>query len=287
MKSFTRASLQKSRENPNTSPVSRRDMLRLSAGTLLALGIWPGALRAQDAGAGGDFTFIALNDVHYINDKDSEWLAKVVAKMKESAPKAELCLVGGDWCEHGTPQELGPVKEAFKALGLPVHGVIGNHDYKTQTDRQAYEATFPDQLNYVLEHRGWRIVCLDSTEGTKSSKTVIADATLRWVDDHVSKWGKQQPMVILTHFPMGDNVSSRPVNAEALLNRFREYNLQAVLCGHYHAFTESKYRNASITTNKCCSLTRPNHDKTKDKGFFVCRAAQGKITKEFVEVKTG
>ena len=42
--------------------LSRRDMLRASASSLLALGLWPGALRAEGESQGEDFSFIAVND---------------------------------------------------------------------------------------------------------------------------------------------------------------------------------------------------------------------------------
>src|SRR5205085_1647055 len=40
---------------------TRREWLRLSAGALLSLGVWPGRLRGADAPAHDDFTFIAVN----------------------------------------------------------------------------------------------------------------------------------------------------------------------------------------------------------------------------------
>jgi hypothetical protein len=44
-------------------------------------------------------------------------------------------------------------------------------------------------------------------------------------------------------------------------------------------------RNTVFTTNKCCSISRGNHDGTKEKGYFLCRAKEGRIEREFVEVK--
>ena len=47
------------------SCITRREWLRLSAGALLSLGVWPGRLRGADAPAThDDFTFIAVNDLH-------------------------------------------------------------------------------------------------------------------------------------------------------------------------------------------------------------------------------
>jgi len=76
-------------------------------------------------------------------------------------------------------------------------------------------------------------------------------------------------------------------NADAVLDRFKPFNLRGVFGGHYHAYTETSVREIPIKTNKCCSLKKTNHDGTKEKGYFVCRAQDGKITRQFVEFKLG
>jgi hypothetical protein len=264
--------------------VSRRDMLRLSAGSLLALGLWPGVLRAEGEAQGEDFSFIAINDTHYIDEKCGAWLLTALAKMKEFAPKPELCLMSGDYTDHGTVAELAATRDLFKGLGIPTYGVIGNHDWLKQDDRKPYEQVFPDRLNYRFDHRGWQFMALDTTEGLKASQTKIADETLRWVDGALPKFDKKKPLILVSHFPLGPRTSNRPLNADALLERFQDYNLRAAFCGHFHGFTESKLGAAILTTDKCCSLKRGNHDGTRQKGFFFCQAKNGEIKRTFVEV---
>lgn len=264
--------------------LSRREMLRCSAGTLLALGLWPGALRAADAGLGGKFSFIAINDIHYVDDKAVPFLERTFALMKSAESKPELCFVVGDLTEHGTRQELGPIRDLFKGLGVPTYGVIGNHDYATKTDRAPYEELFPGRLNYHFEHKQWQIVCLDTTQGQSYSKTVIADATLKWLDDTLPKLDKKRPTIVISHFPLGSGVTNRPVNADAVLEKFLDYNLQAAFCGHWHGQSERTLRDAVVVTNRCCSFTANNHDGSKQKGFFRCQADQGRVTRSFVEV---
>ena len=147
--------------------LTRREWLRLSAGALLSLGVWPGRLRGADAPAHDDFTFIAVNDLHALEDACRPWFDDVVRQMKASAPTAEFCLLGGDLAENGTPAQLTLIKDSFSALGIPCHAVVGNHDYQSATDRSAYERIFPEQINYSFTHRGWQIIGLDSSEGTK------------------------------------------------------------------------------------------------------------------------
>src|SRR5262249_37515048 len=150
---------------------------------------------------------------------------------------------------------------------------------------QAYGEHFPDRINYHFEHGGWQFVCLDTSDGVRYTKTLVQPATLKWLDDTLPKLDKAKPTVVLTHFPLGPDVTNRPTNADEVLKRFLGHNLRAVFSGHYHAFTEKKVGETVLTTNRCCSFRKGNHDMSKEKGYFLCQAKDGKIERAFVEVK--
>src|SRR6266481_7282032 len=108
--------------------LTRRAALeRLSTGTLLALGLWPGALRAGPRSSASSFRFIVVNDTHFLTPECGAWLEGVIAQMKRH--NAEFCLHGGDLSDKGERSDLETVKEIFDGLGVPVYPVIGNHDY--------------------------------------------------------------------------------------------------------------------------------------------------------------
>ena len=269
---------------PRTPQFTRRDVLRqLSAGTLLALGLWPGTLRAAGNGLGDTFRFLVINDTHYITKECGGYLDGVVQQMKQH--NAEFLLHAGDLTEKGETSSLEAVKSIFRDLRIPMYPVIGNHDYLTQTDRRGYVQTFPMRVNYYLRRRGWQFVGLDSSDGLRYDKIAIQDATFRWLDDYLPRLNPQQPTVLFTHFPLGLDVKYRPTNADAVLDRFRDFNLRAVFNGHYHSLTEHTRGDMIITTNRCCALKRDNHDKSKEKGYFLCTASPAGVTREFVEYK--
>jgi 3',5'-cyclic AMP phosphodiesterase CpdA len=275
-----------SRRGRDTAPclVSRREALqRLSSGVLLSLGLWPGALRADNETPAGSFRFVVINDTHCMTPECESYVKGVVARIKQDKP--EFCLHVGDLTDKGESKYFESVKEIFGVLPGKMYPVIGNHDYLAQTDRQAYVEAFPQRLNYSFQHRGWQFIGLDTTEGLLYEKTTIPSATFQWLDDNVPSLNKKAPTVMFTHFPMGAGVMYRPGNADALLDRFREFNLQAVFNGHYHAFTERRAGDVVLTTNRCCSLKRGNHDGTKEKGYFACEAKDGRVSRAFVEYK--
>lgn len=264
--------------------MTRRAALdRLSAGTLLALGLWPGSLRAAP-GSAKPFRFIVVNDTHYLTPQCGAWLEGVIAQMKQE--QAAFCLHAGDVTDRGQAAHFQAVKEIFGGLRIPMYPVIGNHDYITENSREPYTKTFPSRLNYAFKVHDWQFIGLDTSDGQRYEKTWIQKETFQWLDSRLPRLNKSKPTVILTHFPLGANVNYRPLNADALLDRFREFNLQAVFSGHFHGFTERQAGKTVLTTNRCCALQRNNHDGTKEKGYFVCAAADGQISRNFIEYKT-
>jgi 3',5'-cyclic AMP phosphodiesterase CpdA len=274
----------KSSDRTSLHTWSRRQWLQTSAGAAFAAGLWPGRLRAADNGKGGSFTFAVVNDTHFFTPKCPDWFERVTASIRNLQPRPEFVLLVGDLAQDGKREELGPMREILRGFELPYHAVIGNHDYTPDGQRGIYERLFPNMLNYQFGHRDWQIVGLDSSEGTKYENTKIQPATLGWLDDNLPKLPRDKPTILFTHFPLGPGVSMRPVNADDLLKRFRDHNLVAVFNGHFHGSTEKQQGKTTITTNKCCAISRGNHDGTKEKGYFVCTAHAGQIERKFVEV---
>jgi 3',5'-cyclic AMP phosphodiesterase CpdA len=267
-----------------TTRLTRRELLRRSPAALLAAGLWPGTLAAGDP-ATDAFSFLVVNDLHSLDKKCHPWFEKVVKQMAGHPEQPALLLIAGDLADGGTAEQVGAVKDIFAGLKVPVYVVPGNHDYTPKQERKAYDDLFPGRLNYAFDHGGWQFVALDTTEGTKYQNTTIAADTLKWLDDNLPKLDRKKPLVVLTHFPLGEGVKMRPANADEVLKRLMPFNLRAAYSGHYHAFTEKTAGQAVLTTNKCCSFGRGNHDGTKEKGYFLVTAKEGKLARTFVEVK--
>ncbi len=259
---------------------TRREMLRKTALSALALGI-PRILRANERGA--DFRFIVVNDLHYRDARCGEWFEGVVRAMRSH--EADFCVLNGDLAENGHAEQIGAVREIFGQLRVPLFATIGNHDHAAEDDRRAFEQIFPRSINYHFEHKGWQFVALDSTQGQQVFYTKIPQTTLDWLDENLPSINHEKPTVLLTHFPMGTGVWTRPRNAPQVLERFRRQSLRAVFNGHWHGYTRREFAHAPVTTNRCCSWWRANNDATPQKGYFLCSARDGEITRTFCEIK--
>lgn len=267
-----------------TKAGSRREFLTLSGLALLGAGLWPGQAFAQEAaGENGEFDFIAVNDLHFTDERlCTPWFAKAFAAMRASAPKAEFIIVSGDLTSENTDMEFGGIKSLFPLLKVPVHITPGNHDVKKDGSRSRFVRHFPGRLNYLLDHRGWQFVSIDSVQDRNAEKTRIPDDTLKWLDANLKKLDPRRPTIVSTHFPLGYGLTRRPKNADQVFARLSKFNVQAIFNGHWHAYTQTMFMEAIVSTNRCCSRYRKNHDESPLKGWYVCQARQGQVSRRFV-----
>jgi hypothetical protein len=207
----------------------------------------------------------------------------VVRQLKAEPGSFDFCLLVGDLSEDGRAEQLAPVRDIFKALGIPVYNVIGNHDHLTDTDCQLYQELTCRRLNYSFEHKGWQVVVADLAEGRRALVRA-APGTLGYLQQVAAAIPPSRPVILATHFPLGPSVPMRVVNADDVLGIWKGRNLRAVINGHFHGFTQRQLGATVLTTDRCCSFRRGNHDGTKEKGYFVCRVKDGELTRTFVEV---
>lgn len=271
-----------SSDNPR---LDRRKILKMGAGYALYSSLLAGwAKAAEDAKPSDTFTFIVANDIHYFDKRCGQWLNdKVINRMNDH--KADFCFVVGDMSEDGTKEQNAAIHDVLKGLKMPLYVCVGNHDHQAgNDDRTPFETNFPKSINYYFEHGGWQCLVTDTTQGRAGSKTSIHKDSLKFIADALKTLDKKKPTMLLTHFPLGFFLPSRPENANDLLNEFKDYNLQAVFNGHFHANTKRSWGDAVVTTNTCCSFHRANHDFDPRKGYFLCTAKDGKIDREYIQV---
>jgi predicted MPP superfamily phosphohydrolase len=266
-------------------PITRRAWLRLTACGLAGATL---TTRASGAGTGigepaSAFSFIVANDLHYRDARCAKWFLDVVANIRALQPQPAFVVLAGDLSEDGASEQLGAVQEIFATLPMPVKTVIGNHDYSHAEQRSSFIDRFGAPLNRRFTFRDWQFLTLDTTEGRRVYRTRVPDETLQWMDRVLPQLSRSEPLVVITHFPLGRNWL-RPMNAHALLERLRPFNLQATFSGHWHGWTKRVEHHIPLTTGRCCSWWRENHDGSDAKGYLLCRASAAGVTHQFVQV---
>ena len=260
---------------------TRREMLR--AGVAGLLGSALAGFGKAEAHPAADFHFVVANDIHYVSDECGRWLERVIAKIRALPERPAFCVLAGDLSEHGERTELASVRAIFNALPMPVFNVIGNHDWRTPRMCDGFDAIFPRCRNYVFDACGWQFVCIDSTRGQRVFLSVVPEHTLNWLDATLPRLDRRKPTVVFTHFPLGPNFL-RPVNADEVLERFARHDLREVFSGHWHGQSFRQEENVGLSTGRCCSRWRKNHDGSPAKGFVACSVRAGVVSRRFVEV---
>ena len=227
----------------NPHSVSRREVIRLTSAALL---LSPWSAIAEDA----SFEFIAVNDTHYIDDACHPFQGNVVRQMRATAPKAAFVCHAGDVSDGGTTEALSAIRDLYREAELPMHPVPGNHDFISDGDRTGYDAAFPGKLNYAFVHQGWQFIALDTTQGTDYLNTNVSAETLAWLDQQITKLDLKTPTFAFTHFPLGEGVEMRPLNADAVIERLLKLNLKWVHSGHWHGESKHVADAATLTTSR-------------------------------------
>jgi len=264
--------------------LSRREMLRLTGGGLLAIGLGVSPLPSSAATAEApSFRFIVINDTHCRDVRCGQWFHKIAADMRPRRP--DFILLNGDLSDDGSAGQLNAVKTIFGGLGVPLYATLGNHDYAIGNDHTPFNDVFPNSLNYHFEHAGWQFIGLDSTQNRQVIFTQIQPPTLAWLDKTLPALDRAKPTVICTHFPLGQAVLCRPINADEILSRFASFNLRATFSGHWHGYAERHFDHATVTNSRCASWWRENNDGSPQKGYFFCEATpSGEVRHQFCVV---
>jgi len=252
---------------------------------LLAMGAWPGAVRAADRSSRepvGSLRFVVTNDYHHEEAACDPWLAALFDQVAATEGSA-FCLGLGDLANTGKRESLASVARLAERAGMPFYPSPGNHDLDLSPVDGFYAEIFPGRRNYAFSRDGWQFVVVDTTEGDKWKDVTISDDTLTWLDQTLPSLDPLAPTVIGTHFPLSGNVQMCPLNAENLLAKFVGYNLVGTFGGHFHGQTENKRGRTALVTNVCVARVRGNHDGTDFKGYWVCDGApDGTLTRTFV-----
>jgi predicted phosphodiesterase len=277
--------------------LSRRRFLALGAAAgLLGAGRLVGAEAAPPPPTPGPgpaeppapkpFHFVYINDTHVRDASCVAFLRKAMATIQELARETpvDFVLHGGDVTLDAHPPEFELFRPLVREFRLPLYLTPGNHDY-VGMDRSGYDGSFPNMANFRFEHKGWQFIGFDSTEGTKYALVSVQPSTLAYLTAELPRVDARVPLVAFTHLPFGDDVRYRPRNANAVLSLFARHSLVGVLSGHFHSLTERRAGQTLFTTCRCLSVSRDNHDGTKEKGFLLFTAAGGRLAYRFVEVK--
>ena len=216
--------------------VSRRTFLQRSLATgalggAAAYGWLPliNVLDIRVAAAAEAFRFAWISDSHLypreVNERFVEKTVLAVEDVKAMDPPADFLIYGGDLAQLGAPDELRLGSEILKELDIRQVLIPGEHDWYLDLGKLWMELF--GEPNSTFDHKGVRFVALDTIsrcpdywsatnmspeermghmatlDGTVAGAWAgIGDDQLKWLQDLLADWPKDQPVVLFSHNPL-------------------------------------------------------------------------------------
>lgn len=259
------------RESPPHARATRRQFVA-GGSVLLAAGVAGAAFAGDDDGTargvggeresepardGAGVRIGILTDLHYADKapagtrhyrESEEKLREAVALFKEQKP--DFLIELGDLVDAApTVAEelgyLGTIDRVFKAAGLPVHYVLGNHCVTTLTKAEFLKATGARASYYSFDAGGVHFVVLDACFNTDMdpygrnnfvwTDTNIPPEELAWLKSDLA--GTQSPVVVFAHQRLDlEPDAAYAVKQSPEVRKILEDSgkVRAVLQGHSH-----------------------------------------------------
>ncbi len=178
------------------------------------------------------FSFALFTDLHINtgNNAPAEDLQNAVDDVNKNQA-IEFVLISGDITETGDIESFQKAKEILNTLRMPWYITTGNHDTKwTPSGGTDFNKIFGND-KFSFEHKGYKFIGFNTGPLIKMGDGHIYPQDMDWVENELKITGKSMPVFIITHYPLLKGDVDNWFEMTALL---RKYNVQAVLCGHYH-----------------------------------------------------
>jgi len=253
-----------------------------AAGFASLVGPWAWALEAS---AGKPLRFAAVNDLHVLGPGTERLAARAVEQIN-ALDDIAFSVVVGDLGTLGKEAEMALAKQALDGLKQPYFCVPGNHDFLPKSDNGYvhYDAAFRDRQWRQDSAGGWAFIGLDTCNEMKSDVTVPPER-MAWLAEQIAAVPEGMPIALFGHHPFNPNTKAyRVKNAEEVLALFAGRNLRLVISGHYHGNQVEERDGVTFITTACCSTTRPNFDKTEERGFRLFQLDGESVSHEFIVV---
>ena len=233
--------------------IDRRDFLRLASygGVVFASALGGFAAPAFAAGkkkgakaAAEEFYFVQLSDVHWgfnnpaINPDFEGTLKKAIAEVNALPTPPDFIVFTGDLTQTTDDaavrrKRMTEFRDMVKDLKVQnIRYLAGEHD--ASLDRGAAFKEFFGETYYSFDHKGVHFIALDNVSDPMAT---IGEEQLAWLQKDLSKQGKEQRIVVLTHRPLFDLAPSwdwaTPDGAKAI-DLLLPFEYVTVFYGHIH-----------------------------------------------------
>ncbi len=207
-----------------------------------------------------------------------EYLVRCVEHINMLNPEPDLALVTGDITNEGLLESAQHASRLLSKLQCPYYIIPGNHD-----DRSVLRSVFgdkfcpttdPEFIHYVIEGHDVRLIAVDSTKpGFPGGQ--MCESRLQWLEQQLLEETRKPTIIFMHHPPLKCGVLETDADGfdgvdelGLLIEGFS--NIQAVICGHIHLPTHTRWRGTMVSTGLSTGMLLDlDLTMTRPSGFFL------------------
>lgn len=144
----------------------------------------------------------------------------------------DFVLVSGDVTHSGDTTSLKEAKRLLQTLKMPFYILPGNHDFHWNTGGGS--ADFISVFGadkFIFTHKKFIFAGFTTVPLNNEAKATIQQADIDWIKKSLKKTCKKKPTFIVTHYPL---LTGDVENWKDMTDVLRQFNVKAILGGHYH-----------------------------------------------------
>ncbi len=178
------------------------------------------------------FRFALFTDLHIStsNPVPAEDLRQAITDVN-ALQGIDFVIVSGDVSESGDAESLLAAKKNLDNLHMPYYITAGNHETKwSESGATDFVRIFGND-KFSFSHKGFYFIGFLTGPIIKMGDGHIAPQDIDWVKAELLKNKKNTPVFAVTHYPL---LTGDVDNWYDMTDVLRQFNVQAVLNGHYH-----------------------------------------------------
>lgn len=185
------------------------------------------------------FSFAWISDNHLGAYPSAEDDLRQAIEDINNIDTLDFVILTGDLTEFGVTSEFALLRRMMDSLNKPYYMVDGNHDVNwSENGTTSFEKFFKGNApRFCFDANGIRFIGCGSGPMLRMGAPHIPREEINWLKEILSGTHKDQPIIFINHFPQFEEIA----NSYEVTNILKKYNVQYILCGHYHTNSTKEY----------------------------------------------
>lgn len=177
-------------------------------------------------------TFALITDTHISSSETSvEDLENTVRSINDNRA-IEFVVVAGDITEEGDRASMEKAKQILDQLNVEYYITSGNHETKwSESGVTDFDKVFGSD-RFEFSSDGIYFIGFNSGPVIRMMDGHVGKQDILWMQQKLDSIGSEMPVIVVTHYPLKDGDVDNWYQVTDLL---RNYNVKAILNGHYHS----------------------------------------------------